>query len=894
MLAHFASHFLLVCKEKKMIVIKRNGQKEPVLFEKILARIKKQSYGLLLKEDDILGIAQKVSNGLYNGVQTSELDELAIETCANLTSVDLDYNVLATRILVSHHHKNTHKNYKNVIFLLKDLLTEKVYDFMLEHITAINSAIRYERDNDFDYFGLKTLMNNYLLKVNEKTIERPQHLWMRVACAIHVGDIQAALQTYELLSLKKFIHATPTLYFSGVKEGQLASCFLMTMEDDSIEGIYETNKKMAIISKACGGIGLNVPTIRTSGSTIQKSNRKSNGIVPMIRVINEMTLHVTQGGRRNASISVNLETWSADILPFLKLGEKHGLEAHRANEIFLSLWIDDLFLHYVEQDLDWYLFSHDTAPGLCDVYGDQFNNLYLSYVKQKLYRSVIKARDIWQAIIKLKTQGGLPYFCFKTQCNSKSNQKNLGTIRGTNLCTEIIEYTSPQEIAVCTLATIAVNMFVHDKVFDFQELFEVAKVVCKNLNKIIDINWYPLKECEYSNKKHRPIGIGIQGLADCFILMRYPFESKEAAELNMLIFETIYFAALTQSCDLSEEYGPYESYAGSPMSEGILQCDMYENTVYSKMWDWASLRLKIKKFGIRNSLLVAPPPTASTSQILGNNECFEPYTSNLYVRRTLAGEFICVSKHLIRDLKKIGLWSHELKNKLIIHEGSVQNIDEIPQDLKDLYKTVWEIKMKTLIDMAADRQRFICQSQSLNLWANEENNNYDKLTAIHFYGWRKGLKTMYYLRTKSASNPKQVTVDKQVCKRKEIFEDDAKTTDLVEFQYTNAKKKMKTIETEATITTDTKTSIAGTKVVQETIAETIPETIAETITETMTTKTKEIDVTEVLVEKKPDRKRKEIPDATELTLQSKKIVIVNEEALICSLRNREGCSSCSG
>lgn len=757
----------------QMYVIKRNGQRQDVMFDKIKSRISKLCWGLDVNFVDSVVVTQKVIQGVYKGVTTAELDELAAETAAHLTSEHPEYGELAARIAVSNLHKETSKNFSQVAEVLyryvearteqpAPLLSEQVYEFIKANADELNSAIIYDRDFQYDYFGFKTLCRSYLLKIDGRIVERPQHMLMRVACGLHVNDVAAVVESYNLMSRKWFTHASPTLFNAGTPKPQLSSCFLLTMQDDSIEGIYDTLKNCAQISKQAGGVGLAVHNIRATGSYIRGTNGTSNGLVPMLRVFNNTARYVDQGGgKRKGAFSIYLEPWHADIFGFLDLKKNTGIEENRARDLFYALWIPDLFMQRVEADADWTLFCPNEAKGLADCWGEKFKTLYETYEKKpKLPRKVIKARALWQAILEAQTETGVPYMLYKDACNSKSNQQNLGTIRCSNLCTEIVEYTSPDEIAVCNLASIALNMFVKDRVFDFQQLFDVTKVVCRNLNKVIDINYYPVPQAQYSNMRHRPIGIGVQGLADAFILMRYPFDSTEAARLNVEIFETIYFAACTASNELAEKLGPYETYPGSPISQGKFQFDLWGVTPTPR-WDWEGLRAKVLKHGVRNSLMIAPMPTASTSQILGNNECFEPYTSNLYVRRTLAGEFVCVSKHLLKDLIERGLWTPALKNKLIAHDGSVQNLREIPEDLRELYKTVWEIKTKVIMDMAADRGAYICQSQSLNVHMTDI--NFGKLTSMHFYAWKKGLKTgMYYLRSKAAADAIKFTVDQDM------------------------------------------------------------------------------------------------------------------------------------
>lgn len=755
-----------------MFVLKRDGRKELVHFDKITSRITKLCYGLNEEYVDPTYVCQKVVQGVYKGVTTHELDELAAETAAHLTSEHPDYGTLAARIAVSNLHKQTSKSFSEVMNnlysyvepktgLAAPLLSDEVYNFITENKDALDSAIIYDRDFKYDYFGFKTLERAYLLKINGAIVERPQQMLMRVSCGIHTGNLEKTVNTYNLLSQKWFTHASPTLFNSGTTRPQLSSCFLLTMQEDSIEGIYDTLKQCAQISKQAGGIGLAVHNVRATGSYIRGTNGTSNGMVPMLRVFNNTARYVDQGGgKRKGAFAVYLEPWHADVFDFLDLRKNHGAEENRARDLFYGLWINDLFMKRVESNSDWSLFCPNEAPGLSDNWGEKFDQLYQDYEAAGKARKVIKARTLWQAILESQTETGTPYMLYKDACNGKSNQQNLGTIHSSNLCTEIVEYTSKDEVAVCNLASIALNMFVEEGKYDFQKLYEITRTVTANLNRVIDVNYYPIKEARNSNMRHRPIGIGVQGLADALIMMKYPFESKEAAQLNKDIFETIYFAAVTESMETAKVDGPYQTFKGSPISEGKFQFDLW-GVEPSKRWDWDTLRTQVKEHGVRNSLLVAPMPTASTSQILGNNECFEPYTSNLYVRRTLAGEFVCVNKHLMKDLIARKLWCPELKNKLIAHNGSVQNIPEIPKDLRDLYKTVWEIKGKTLIDMAADRGAFIDQSQSLNVHMTDV--NFGKLTSMHFYAWKKGLKTgMYYLRTQAAADAIKFTVNQEM------------------------------------------------------------------------------------------------------------------------------------
>ncbi len=754
-----------------MYVVKRDGKQESVKFDKVTARIEKLCYSLDPTHVDPLDVAKKVIEGIYDGVTTSDLDSLAAEIAASLTTKHPDYAKLASRIAISNLHKNTKKSFSATMTDLYNyidpktskkaaLISEDIYQIIMKHADLLDSTIIYDRDFGYDYFGFKTLEKSYLLKINNNVVERPQHMLMRVAVGIHKDDIDSAIETYNLMSERWFTHATPTLFNAGTPKPQLSSCFLLAMKEDSIEGIYDTLKQCAKISQSAGGIGLSIHDIRATGSYIRGTNGSSNGIIPMLRVFNDTARYVDQGGgKRKGSFAIYLEPWHADIFEFLELKKNHGKEELKARDLFYALWISDLFMKRVEQNGNWSLFCPNEAPGLTASWGEEFEKLYEKYESEGKARKTIKAQELWFAILESQIETGTPYMLYKDACNRKSNQQNLGTIKSSNLCTEIVEYTSSDEVAVCNLASIALPRFVIDGKLDHDKLFEVTKVITNNLNKIIDINYYPIEEAKRSNFRHRPIGIGVQGLADAFILLRMPFDSPQAKELNKEIFETVYFASMTASMELAKKYGSYETFQGSPTSKGIFQFDMW-GVQTSNRWDWAALKEEVKKYGIRNSLLLAPMPTASTSQILGNNECFEPYTSNIYTRRVLSGEFIVVNKYLLKDLVAIGLWSSELKTKIIVNNGSIQNIVEIPQDIKDLYKTVWEIKQRTLIDMAADRGAFICQSQSLNLFLQDV--DFSKLTSMHFYGWKKGLKTgMYYLRTKAAADAIKFTVETQ-------------------------------------------------------------------------------------------------------------------------------------
>ncbi|MEZ5054954.1 MAG: ribonucleoside-diphosphate reductase subunit alpha [Chitinophagales bacterium] len=759
-----------------MYVIKRDGRKEPVHFDKITARISKLSFGLNATFVVPHRVAQAVIQGLYDGVTTTELDELAARTSANMTVVHPEYAVLAARIAVSNLHKNTKKNFSRIVEELYNyvdpktkvrapLIADDVYEIIMANKDRLDAAIVHHRDYNYDFFGFKTLEKSYLLKMHGKIVERPQHMLMRVAVGIHKNDIDAAIQTYDLMSEKWFTHATPTLYNAGTPKPQLSSCFLLTMKDDSIQGIYDTLKNCAEISQSAGGVGLSIHNIRAKGSYIKGTGGESNGLVPMLQVFNSTARYVDQGGgKRKGAFAIYLEPWHADIFDFLELRRPHGKEEMKARDLFFALWIPDLFMKRVKENGMWSLMCPNECPGLCDTYGEEFEALYMKYEAEGKFRKQINAQELWFHILDSQTETGTPYMLYKDHVNRKSNQKNLGIIRSSNLCTEIVEYTSPDEVAVCNLASINLSKFVNaeKRTFDFEKLKEITYIVTKNLNKVIDINFYPVEEARRSNLRHRPIGLGVQGLADVFLMLRHPFESEEARILNKNIFETIYYAALCASNDVAQVDGPYQTYEGSPISEGKLQFDLW-NVTPTDRWNWTALREKIAKYGVRNSLLVAPMPTASTSQILGNNECFEPYTSNIYTRRVLSGQFMVVNKHLLKDLIDLGVWNEEMKNAIIANNGSIQSIEGIPQEIKDLYKTAWEIKQRAIIDMAADRGAFIDQSQSLNLFM--ESPNYKKLTSAHFYAWEKGLKTgMYYLRSRPAVDPIKFTVDTQKAK----------------------------------------------------------------------------------------------------------------------------------
>ena len=761
-----------------MYVVKRDGKREPVMFDKITARVRKLCYGLNDLVDPIK-ISMRVIEGIYDGVTTSELDNLAAEIAATLTTTHPDFAKVAARIAVSNLHKNTKKSFSETMKDLHEyvnprtgknasMIAEDVYKIIEENADKLDSTIIYNRDFGYDFFGFKTLERSYLLKINGQIVERPQHMLMRVSVGIHKEDLDAAIETYELMSKRFFTHATPTLFNAGTPKPQMSSCFLLQMQDDSIDGIYDTLRQTAKISQSAGGIGLSIHNVRATGSYIRGTNGTSNGIVPMLRVYNDTARYVDQGGgKRKGSFAVYLEPWHADVFQFLDLKKNHGKEEMRARDLFFAMWIPDLFMKRVEENGEWTLMCPNECPHLFDTYGDEFEKLYTSYEKVGKGRKTVKARELWEKILEAQIETGNPYMLYKDAVNRKSNHKNLGTIRSSNLCTEIMEYTAPDEVAVCNLASIAIPMFISEnsdgaKFFDHKKLFKVTKKITKNLDTVIDQNFYPVPEAENSNMRHRPVGIGIQGLADAFIMLRLPFTSEEAKKLNQEIFETIYFAALTSSMELAKEKEPYSTYKGSPISQGEFQFNMWNisEDELSGRWEWKKLRKSIQEHGVRNSLLVAPMPTASTSQILGNNEAFEPYTSNIYTRRVLSGEFIVVNKHLLEDLVNLGLWNNDMKEEIMRANGSIQHIEEIPQELKDLYKTVWEMSMKDIIDMARHRGYFIDQSQSLNLFMQDP--DYSKLTSMHFYAWKSGLKTgMYYLRTKSAVNAIQFTVSKK-------------------------------------------------------------------------------------------------------------------------------------
>jgi ribonucleoside-diphosphate reductase alpha subunit len=758
-----------------MYIVKRDGRQEEVKFDNITRRIRAVCDGLDPKYVDPVSITQKVIEGFYAGITTSEIDTLAAETCAYMSQRHPDFSTLAARIAVSNLHKNTSDSFSETVRSLFEfhdkqgrsakLISDEVYEFVQANVEELNAAIDYRRDHDYDYFGFRTLEKSYLLRIHGKIVERPQHMLMRVACGIHTGDVQAASETYDLMSRRFFTHASPTLFNAGTPTPQMSSCFLLTMQEDSIEGIYNTLKQCALISKSAGGIGVAISNIRAAGSYVRGTNGYSNGLVPMLRNFNATARYVDQGGgKRKGSFAMYLEPWHADVFDFLELRKNHGKEEQRARDLFYALWIPDLFMKRVKDNGDWTLFcpneAYDTATGkgLIDVWGDEFEEMYHRFESEGKGRRSVKAQQLWFRILESQMETGTPYMLYKDHANRKSNQQNLGTIHNSNLCTEIIEYTSPDEVAVCNLASIALSAFAQSgKPYDFDGLYKVTKVATRNLNKVIDKNFYPVKEARNSNMRHRPIGLGVQGLADAFLIMQLPFESEGAKTVNEDIFETIYFAACEASCELAERDGPYETFQGSPASKGQLQFDLWGRDPKSGRWDWTTLKAKVGKHGLRNSLLVAPMPTASTAQILGNNESFEPYTQNLYVRRVLSGEFVQVNRHLLRDLIRRGLWTEDLRMQLVAHNGSVQHLD-LSSELKELYKTVWEVKQRIVLDMAADRGAYIDQSQSLNIHMTDATTA--KLSSMHFHGWNLGLKTgMYYLRTKAAADAIKFTVE---------------------------------------------------------------------------------------------------------------------------------------
>ncbi len=752
-----------------MRVIKRNGSYDDVSFDKVLTRIKvlsvSQGPSDLPLNVNCYELAQKVCSRIYDGVKTSELDELAAHLCSSLIIENPDYDKLASRISTSNHHKNTSPSYSETTQHLFDagLISNELYEIVQKNKEKLNSVIDYSRDYTYDYFGFKTLERSYLLRIDDKVVERAQHMLMRVSLGIHGLDIKDALATYDLMSRKYFIHATPTLFNAGTKRPQCSSCFLVHMKDDSIDGIFNTLKDCAQISKYAGGIGMHIHNVRARNSVIKGTNGISTGVIPMLRVFNNMARYVNQAGKRNGSIAVFLEPWHADVEDFLELRKNHGHEEDRARDLFYAMWVPDLFMERVKANGKWSLMCPSVCPGLSDVWGQEFEELYKMYELEGKWIKQINAQDLWFKILELQIETGLPYIGFKDHVNRKTNQQNIGIIKSSNLCMEICQVSKPDEVAVCNLASVCLKTFVVDGMFDFAKLHDVTKVLVKNLNKIIDINFYPIVEAEKSNKAHRPIGIGVQGLADAFALLRMPFDSPDAAKLNVMIFETMYHSAVEASMELAKKHGPYSTFAGSPMSQGIFQFDMWNHELDNSRYDWSALKADVMEYGVMNSLLISPMPTASTSQIMSANECFEPFTSNLYKRKTMAGEFVMVNKYLVDDLIALKMWNVGMKDKIMLHDGSVQGIVEIPEEIRGLYKTVWEIKQKVLIDMAADRGPFICQSQSMNLFV--EAPDFRRLSSMHFYSWQRGLKTgIYYLRSKSKAKVQQFTLDPKMTK----------------------------------------------------------------------------------------------------------------------------------
>jgi ribonucleoside-diphosphate reductase alpha chain len=756
-----------------MQIVKRDGRREPIDFDRMVDFVSRYAYQLDTDYINPNQVAKRAFEGAFDGITIVDLIQLTVETAASMTSKHPDYGLLAGRLAVSELHVNTSDSFSNTVekmYYYKNpktgenapMISREIYDIVKKNAIDLDNSIDYSRDYTYDYFGFKTLERTYLLKIDGKSVERPQHLLMRVALGIHKNDLKSAKTTYKLMSEKWFTHASPTLFNAGTPKPQLSSCFLLTMQDDSINGIYDTLKQCALISQSGGGIGLSIHDIRAKGSYIKGTNGTSNGIVPMLRVFNDTARYVDQGGgKRKGAFAMYIEPWHGDIFEFLDLKKNHGKEEMRARDLFLAIWMPDMFMQRVEDDGDWPLFDPHECPGLSDSHSEEFNKLFLKYEKEGRALRTVKAQDLWFAILDSQIETGTPYILYKDAANSKSNQQNLGTIKSSNLCAEILEYTSKDEVAVCNLASIALNMFVNEeeRTYDFNKLYEVAYQVTINLDKVVDVNYYPIPEARNSNMRHRPVGLGVQGLADTFIMMRQSFESDEAKQLNKDIFETIYFAAVTASKDIAKREGAYETFKGSPMSKGQFQFDMW-NVTPSTRWNWEALRGEVVEHGVRNSLLTALMPTASTSQILGNNECIEPYTSNMYTRRVLSGEFVLVNKHLVKDLIRRDLWNDDMRNKIIASNGSVAHIPEVPADIKELYKTVWEIKQKRILELAADRGSYVDQTQSMNVFM--EDANFAKLTSMHFYAWKSGLKTgIYYLRTKAAADPIKFTVDQQ-------------------------------------------------------------------------------------------------------------------------------------
>ncbi|KAF5382444.1 hypothetical protein D9615_002715 [Tricholomella constricta] len=885
---------------QKLTLLGTSRRKERVQFDKITTRIDKLCYGLDMNYVNPIEVTQKVVQGVYQGVTTVELDNLASETAAYLTTKHPDYAVLAARIAISNLHKETKKNFSQVVKDLYEyvnpkngraagMISKETYDVVCEHAETLDSAIIYSRDFDYNFFGFKTLERSYLLRINGRVAERPQHMIMRVAVGIHGSDIDRVIETYNLMSERYFTHASPTLFNAGTPHPQLSSCFLVCMKDDSIEGIYDTLKNCAMISKTAGGIGLNIHCIRATGSYIAGTNGYSNGIVPMLRAYDATARYVDQGGnKRPGAFAIYIEPWHADVFEFLDLRKNHGKEEVRARDLFYALWIPDLFMKRVEANADWSLFCPNEAPDLHEVHGEEFEALFTKYENEGRAKKTLPAQKLWYAILEAQIETGGPFMLYKDAANGKSNQKNLGTIKSSNLCTEIIEYSSPEETAVCNLASLALPTFIKDGVYDFQKLHDVAKVVAFNLNRIIDVNYYPIPEARLSNFRHRPIGIGVQGLADTFMALHMPFDSPAAKELNVQIFETIYHGALEASVEMAEQEGTYETYAGSPASQGLLQFDLWGVTP-SGLWDWTSLKEKIVKTGLRNSLVTAPMPTASTSQILGFNECFEPYTSNIYTRRVLAGEFQVVCPWLLRELVDLGLWDDNMKNMIIAHNGSIQSIPNIPDNVKAIYKTVWEISQKKVIDLSADRGAFICQSQSLNIHL--QSPTLGQLTSMHFYGWKKGLKTgMYYLRTRPAAQAIQFTVDQSVLKSAKA-------------QALNSGASAKTFSLPTPASSSTSSSSTPPPQPTASASRSTPATIkqvpvsppAPTFAEASAKAARSAE--DALASLSLDDKVKKAAEADPefaAALQRQKERELEDEKLQCSLENKEACLMCSG
>ncbi|KAK9379234.1 ribonucleotide reductase [Kockiozyma suomiensis] len=893
-----------------MFVYKRDGRKERVAFDKITARVSRLCYGLDQDHVDAAAITQKVISGVYQGVTTVELDNLAAETAAYMTTAHPDYAVLAARIAISNLHKQTRKQFSQLINDLytyinpkngkpSPMISDTTYNVVMKHAEELNSAIVYERDFQYNYFGFKTLERSYLLRIDGKVAERPQHLIMRVAVGIHGEDIEKAIETYNYMSQRYFTHASPTLYNAGTPQPQMSSCFLVAMKEDSIDGIYDTLKTCALISKTAGGIGLHVHNIRATGSYIAGTNGTSNGIVPMLRVFNNTARYVDQGGnKRPGAFAIYLEPWHADIFDFIDLRKNHGKEESRARDLFYALWIPDLFMKRVEENGDWSLFSPSEAPGLADVWGEKFEALYEKYEREGHAMKTVKAQKLWYHILEAQTETGNPFMLYKDAANRKSNQQNLGTIKSSNLCTEIIEYSSPDEVAVCNLASIALPSFVqHDadgSWYDFNKLHEITKVVVRNLNKIIEINMYPVPESRTSNMRNRPIAVGVQGLADAFMALRLPFDSPGAKQLNIQIFETIYHGAVETSIELARELGTYDSYEGSPASKGVLQYDMWGVTP-TELWDWDTIKENLARYGMRNSLLVAPMPTASTSQILGFNECFEPYTSNIYSRRVLAGEFQIVNPWMLKDLVDMGLWSDNMKNRIIADNGSIQNITNIPDDIKALYKTVWEISQKHIIDMAADRSAFIDQSQSLNIHI--KNPTMGKLTSMHFYGWKKGLKTgMYYLRTMAASAPIQFTVDQEALQTVDTNRARTSNAGLQRKVYkqtigraSDVKRTLYEVQSDITENSAPVPLVSKVTVVSGSEGEEEEYVPKKSAAGGLLARKLAMEEEKKRKEEEAVRKKKANEDMTE-----EEVDIYNDKVLQCSIENREACEMCSG